>query len=140
MRRGRPNRSVMLFADGDRLSGRRARWTVHDIGRRPQPFIGNRRIERREIDRPHRLSAEHERIVPHAFPVNLRFHRQITKTIETVLGLLFDAPGEQMNRREIARIFQRAAQGQNAARARRHNSSASSSPLRWRACCRWAAG
>jgi hypothetical protein len=87
---------------------------VHDIRRPPQTFIGDRRIESRKIDRPRRLSAKHKRIIPHAFPVNLRFHSQITKTVETGFGLFFDGPIEQMNRREIARIFQRATDGQKA--------------------------
>ena len=52
---------------------------IHDMGRGPQPFIRDRGIERREIDRPHRLGAEHERIVAHAFAVDLRLDRELAQ-------------------------------------------------------------
>ena len=88
-----------------------------DIGDGTHAFIGDRRIERREIDRPHRLGAEHERIISHAFAINLRLQRQIAKAIEAGLGLALDAAIEQPHGRKIARILQRAAQGQRAAAA-----------------------
>ena len=100
---------------------------------RPHAFIRDRGIERREIDRPHRLGAEHERIVAHAFAVDLRLHRKVAQAIEAGFRLLFDAAVEQVHGREIARVLQRAAQGQMCRPSRRRSSSASSSPARGRA-------
>ena len=90
---------------------------VDHMGRRSQPFIGDRRVERREIDRPHRLGAEHERIIPHAFMIDLRFQCELAQTIEARFRLVLDAALEQMRGGEIARILQRPAQGQRAATA-----------------------
>ena len=87
------------------------------IGRRPHAFIGDRRIEGGEIDRPHRLGAEHERIVAHAFAVDLRFHRQRAQPVEARFRAVLDAAVEQVHGGEIARVLQRAAQGENAAAA-----------------------
>ena len=89
----------------------------HDVWRRAQAFIRDRRIERREVDRPNRLSAEYERIVSQALAVNLRFRRELTKAVETGFGLLLDAAIEQTNGREIAGVLYRLPQGQSAARA-----------------------
>ena len=86
------------------------------MGERPQSFIRDRGIERCEIDRPHRLGAEHERIVAHAFAVDLRLYRKVAQAVEAGFRLLFDPAVEQVHGREIARILKRAAQGQSTAR------------------------
>jgi hypothetical protein len=78
-----------------------------------QAFIRDRRIERREVDRPHRLSAEYERVVSQALAVNLRFRRELTKAVETAFGLLLDAAIKQTNGREIARVLYSLPQGQS---------------------------
>src|SRR5262249_19680510 len=85
-----------------------------DMGRWSQPLICDRGVECGEIDRPHRLSAEHEGIIAQAFVINLRPHGKITKTVETRLGLAFYAAVEQMDGCQIARVFQRVTQGENA--------------------------
>ena len=95
------------------------------------PFVGDGGIEGREVDRPHRLRAEHERVVAHAFAVDLRFDRERANAVEAALGVVFDAAVEQVDGREILRIFERAAQRDDAA-DRRRSSSASSSPARAR--------
>src|SRR5919198_2129914 len=89
----------------------------HDIWRRAQAFIRDRRIKCREVDRPYWLSAEYERIVSQAFPINLCFGREFTKALETGFGLLLDTAIEQTNGREIAGVLYRLPQGQRAARA-----------------------
>ena len=80
---------------------------VHGMGYRPQSFIRDCGIECREIDRPHRLGAEHERIVPHAFTVDLRLDRKVAQAVEAGFRLLFDPTVEQAHGGEIAGILQR---------------------------------
>jgi hypothetical protein len=75
------------------------------MGRRSQPLICDRCVECSEIDRPYRLSAEHERIMPQTFSINLRFQGEITKAIETGFGFGFNAALEQVNGCKIARIL-----------------------------------
>src|SRR4051812_26843894 len=83
---------------------------VDNVWRRPPTFIGDCRIERRKIDRSYRLRAEHERIETQTLAIDLRFLRQLAESIEAGLGSLFDAALEQMYGRQIAGVFQRAAQ------------------------------
>ena len=75
---------------------------VHRMWYQPQAFIRDRSIERRKIERPHRLGAEHERIVPHAFAVDLRLDREVAQAVEAGFRLFFDAAVEQMYGGEIA--------------------------------------
>ena len=42
-----------------------------------QAFVRDRRVECREIDRPHRLCPKHEWIIAHAVTIDLRFHREL---------------------------------------------------------------
>jgi hypothetical protein len=88
---------------------------LDDIGRRPQPLVRDGGVECRQIDRPHRLGTEHERIVSHAFAVDMRFHRELADAIEARLRGVLDAAVEQMDGGEIARVLQRPAQRENAA-------------------------
>ena len=74
-----------------------------------QPFIRDGRIECREVDRPHRLRAEHEWIVPQTFPINLRFQGELAKAIEARFRAALDTAIEQMDGGEIARILERPA-------------------------------
>ena len=76
------------------------------------PFVRDGRIEGREIDRPHRLGAEHERIIVHAFAIDLGFQRQLAQPVEACFGLVLDAAGEKMHGGEVARVLQGMAQGQ----------------------------
>jgi hypothetical protein len=85
---------------------------IDHVGRGSQSFIRDRGIERRKIDRPHRLGAEHERIIPHALPVDLSFHRELADAIEARLRSVFDAAVEQVDGGKIARILQRTPQRQ----------------------------
>jgi membrane carboxypeptidase/penicillin-binding protein len=78
-----------------------------------QTFIGDRCVECREIDRPHRLSAKYERIIPQTFAIDLRFHGKITNAIETGFGLGLDTAIQQTDGCEIARILDRSPQGQS---------------------------
>src|SRR5262249_57499220 len=82
---------------------------------RMQAFIRDGGIECREIDRPYRLRPQHEGIVPHAFTIDLRFHRELAQAIEARLRSALDAAVEQMDGSEIARILDRPPQGANAA-------------------------
>ena len=60
--------------------------TIHDFAialdrfdhdrRRAPLFVGDRRIGGGKIDRPHRLRAEHERIMLQAFAIHLRLDRE----------------------------------------------------------------
>src|SRR5262249_41013963 len=81
---------------------------------RVQAFIRDRRVECREIDRPHRLRPEHEWIIVHAVTIDLRFHRKLAEAIEARFRRALDAALEQMDGGEIARILERPAQGGNA--------------------------
>src|SRR5262249_56732017 len=83
---------------------------------RMQAFIRDGGIECREIDRPYRLRPQHEGIIPHAFAIDLRFHRELAQAIEARLRSALDAAVEQMDGGEIARILERAPQRGNAAR------------------------
>jgi hypothetical protein len=49
------------------------------MGKRALTFIRDGCVERRKIERPHRLGAEHEWIVPHAFTVDLRLDRKLAR-------------------------------------------------------------
>jgi hypothetical protein len=86
---------------------------------RPQPLVGDGGIERRQIDRPYRLGAEHKRIEAHAIAVDAHLLRERAESIETLLGLGRDAAVEQMHSRQIAGILQRLAQRDDAATAAR---------------------
>src|SRR5260221_704296 len=44
-----------------------------------QAFVRDRRVECREIDRPHRLCPKHEWIIAHAVTIDLRFHRELDR-------------------------------------------------------------
>src|SRR5262249_60572637 len=102
-------RIVALEHDGVALDG------IDDMLRRVQAFVRDGRIECREIDRPYRLRPEHERIVAHAFMIDLRFHRELAQAIEARFRSALDAAVEQMDGGEIARILQRPPPPQNAA-------------------------
>src|SRR5262245_29484038 len=82
--------------------------------RRTQALVGDRSVERRQIDRPHRLRAEHEGIVALALAVDLRFDREPAKPVETRLRARLDPAVEQMHRGEVARILERAAEREDA--------------------------
>ena len=90
---------------------------IHDVRGRPDAFIRNRGKKGGEIDRPHRLGTEHERIVAQTLAINLRFQRKIAETAETGFGFAFDAAIEQVDSRKIARVLERPPQGQGMARA-----------------------
>ena len=75
---------------------------VDDVRLGPHALVGDRRIEGRQIDRPHRLGAEHERIIAHAVAIDLGFHRQRAQPIEARLRRVLDAAVEQMHGRQIA--------------------------------------
>jgi len=70
---------------------------VDDARHGARAFVGDRRVERREIDWPHRLSAEHEGIVAQAFTINLRLKRELAQTVEADLRFVRDTgqPGRQ---------------------------------------------
>ena len=90
---------------------------VDDVRLGTHAFVRDRRVEGREIDRPHRLRAEHDRIVARAFAIDLGFVRERAKTVEAGLRLFLDAAVEQAHGGEVARILQRAAQRHGAAAA-----------------------
>jgi hypothetical protein len=69
---------------------------------RAHALVGDRRIERRQVDRPHRLGAEHERIIVHAVPIDGELQRQRAQAIEALLRFRLDAAVEQMHGREVA--------------------------------------
>src|SRR5262249_27754887 len=77
----------------------------HDMGRRSQPFIRDRCVERSKVDRTYRFGAEHERIIPQTFAINLRFQGKITKAIKTGFGFALYTPVEEMDGCKIARIL-----------------------------------
>src|SRR5262245_14864422 len=82
---------------------------VDDVRHGACAFVGDRRVERREIDRPYRLSAEYERIVAQAFAMDLRLERKLAQTLEARLRLVRDAAVEQAGGGEVARILERLA-------------------------------
>ena len=61
-----------------------------NIWNRAQAFIRDRRIECREINRPHRLGAEDERIIVYAIPIDLRLQSEIAEAGETFFGFVFN--------------------------------------------------
>ena len=81
------------------------------------PFVRDCRIEGREIDGPHRLRAQHEWIMVHAFAIDLGLQSEIAQPLEACFRRLLDAAVEKMHRCQVARILQRAPQGQVAAGA-----------------------
>src|SRR5256885_1195811 len=85
---------------------------ILSLWRWSQPFICDRHVECSQIDRPHRLGAEHKGIISQTFGINLRFHGKITKAVETGFGFGFYAAIEQMDGCKIARVLQRGAQGE----------------------------
>ena len=77
----------------------------HDMRRRSQPFIRDRCVECSKVDRTDRFGAEHERIIPQTFAINLRFQGKITKAIKTGFGFAFYTPVEKVDGCKIARIL-----------------------------------
>src|SRR6185503_20836611 len=75
-----------LAAHFDRVDGMRLR---------PRSFVGNGGVEGGEIDHPHWLRAEHERIEPNAVAINLGRHCRCTDVIEALFRVRFDAAVEQ---------------------------------------------
>jgi hypothetical protein len=73
---------------------------------RPRSFIGDGGVERSEIDHPHRLRAEHERIEANAVGIDLSDHRRRTDVVEALFRISFDAAVEQMGGDNIDRILQ----------------------------------
>jgi hypothetical protein len=84
------------------------------VGRRPHAFIGDRRIKWRQVDRPHRLRAEHEGIVRYAFAVDLRFQREIADAVEARVRIARYSAFQQVDGCEIARVLERAPQRDHA--------------------------
>src|SRR6516164_2386942 len=84
---------------------------VNDIRGRAHAFICDGPIERREINRPHRLGAEDERIIVHAIPIDLGFEGEIAEAGKTFLGFAFNPAVEEMHRRKVARVLQGTPQG-----------------------------
>ena len=81
------------------------------MGLRSCAFVGDRCIERRKVDEPHSLGTEHERVVAHAFFVELRFHRELADLVEARRSALSSRPDvEQLHGGEILGVFQRAPQ------------------------------
>ena len=80
------------------------------MGLRPCAFVGDRCIERRKVDEPHSLGTEHERVVAHAFFVELRFHRELADPVEASLGAVVETGREQLRGGEIPGVFQRTPQ------------------------------
>src|SRR5262249_1187223 len=58
---------------------------------------------------------QHERIVAQALAIDLGLERELAETDEARLRGVLDGAVEQMHGREVARILERAAQGQDAA-------------------------
>ena len=84
---------------------------------RAHALVGNGGIKRRQVDRPHRLGAEHERIIVHAVTIDAHLLRQRAQAVEALLRLRRDAAVEQMRGGEVARFLQRLAERENAAPA-----------------------
>src|SRR5712691_11413778 len=99
----------------DLLQNRRV--LVHDIAvlldrldrirRRPQSLIGNRRIELREIDRPHRLGTEDEWIVPFALLVDFQLNGKCAYLVQARRSVGGNAPVKEAHGREISRVLDR---------------------------------
>src|SRR5262249_28774927 len=85
----------------------------HDMERWSQPLICDRGVECSKVDRTYRFGAEHKRIIPQTFAINLRFQSKITKAIETDFGFAFYASVEEMDGCKIARVLQRGPQGES---------------------------
>src|SRR5216683_1755487 len=86
--------------------------TTWGAGRSPSFAIDG--IECSKVDRPHRLGAEHERIVSQTFAINVRFHGKITKAVEAGFGFGFYAAIKEMDSCKVARILQRGPQSKSA--------------------------
>ena len=84
-------------------------------GRTPRFAIAGE--ERRKIDRPHRLRAQDERIVARAIAIDLGLHRQRADAVEAQRRRHVDAAQQQVRGREVARVFERAAQRHDPAAA-----------------------
>ena len=67
---------------------------INRIRRRPNPFVGDSGVERRQIDWAHRLRPEHEWIESLAIRIDLQFEREPTDTVEAQLGFRLDAVKE----------------------------------------------
>ena len=80
-------------------------------------LIGDRRIEPRKVDRPHRLGAEHERIIAFAFRIDAGLDREHADLVEARGRIAGDAAFEQARRRQVLRHLQRAPDRQRAGRA-----------------------
>src|SRR5215470_1413512 len=99
----------------DSLQGRRA--LIHDIAvlldrldrmrRWPHSLVGYRRIELREIDRPDRLGAEDEWIVPFALLVDLQLNGKCADLVQARWSVGGYASVEEPRRREISRVLER---------------------------------
>ena len=79
------------------------------IRRRTDPFVGNSRIESREVDRPHWLGAEHERTIGFTLAVDSRLTCQPTDAVETAARFALNTAIEEIDCREILGVFQCAA-------------------------------
>ena len=84
---------------------------IDDVGLGTHALVRDRRVEGREIDRPHRLGAEHDRIKARALAIDLGFERERAKTVETGLVFVLDAAVKQADGGEIARILECVTQG-----------------------------
>ena len=86
-------------------------------GLRQRAFVGDRCIERGEVDHAHRLCAEHEWIVADAIFVNFRRNGRGADIVETFLRVRADAAVEQVRGHDVDRILQPAPHCEHAADA-----------------------
>ena len=84
------------------------------MGLRPRALVGDRRIESGEIDQSRGLRAEDERIIGHAFLVELRLDREVADALQALRRGMFNPALEQVCRHQIAGILQATAHGRDA--------------------------
>ena len=84
---------------------------------RPRAFVRDRGVEGGEIDQPHRLRAEDERIKAGALLVELRFDGKLADPVEALLRAGVETVRHQLGGGEIAGILERASQRDGAGAA-----------------------
>src|SRR5882757_5083051 len=78
---------------------------LNRIRRRPHSLIGNRRIELREIDQPHRLGTEDEWIVPFALLVDFQLNGKCAYLVQARRSVGGNAPVKKAHRCEVSRVL-----------------------------------
>ena len=127
----RPRRAGAALRRPCRFRGRPGDLLDH-MRRRALALVGDRRIERREVDRPHRLGAEHERIVPLAFRIDARLDRRAGRFRRGSPPVVGDAAVEQPRGDQVLRHSPARGGSSSCRTSRRRSCAATSSP---RAAC-----